>query len=69
MESNLLFESAYESLVELEAKQKEMEEKHNQVNFVILKYPKLTTVVWERESLWERRLRQTRPNKVGCFSR
>ena len=32
MESNLLFESAYESLVELEAKQKEMEEKHNQVS-------------------------------------
>ena len=31
MEGDLLMESAYESLVELEAKQKEMEEKHNQV--------------------------------------
>ena len=31
MDSNLVLESAYESLVELEAKQKEMEVKHDQV--------------------------------------
>jgi hypothetical protein len=31
MDSNLVLESAYESLVELEAKQKEMEAKHDQV--------------------------------------
>ena len=37
MESNLLLESAYESLVELEAKQKEMEEKHNQVSTKLLR--------------------------------
>jgi len=37
MEGNLLMESAYESLVELEAKQKEMEEKHNQVSWTFCK--------------------------------